>query len=151
MNNEPSKARQQWVGLGALAALVIAVVVVVVVVRGGNDNSAQVSEQQRTALCALRDSENKPLVDPDSSSTREELSGKIRDRAAALSTAAEATGGDAADALNASAAAMTKVADAIAADSTGKSLADVVAGLAADKTFVESSATLQKILNDKCS
>lgn len=150
MSTESKNVRQQWVGLGALAILVVAVIAVVVVVRGGDD-SAQVAEEKRAALCALRDTQNEPLLDPDSSSTREELSGKIRDRAAALTAAADANGGDIAAALRTSADALDAVADAIAADSTGKSLSEAVTALAADEKFVSASATLQQVLTDQCS
>ena len=147
-SNNQSSAKTQWIGLGVIAVALVAIVAVVVVKHGDNGPTA---EEKRTQICALRDSSNEPLVDPNASTSRADLAASVRQRANALIAAADGVDGATAEALRSSADAMNKVADAIAADTSGKSLADTIAQLASDSDLQKSGEILQKVLTDQCS
>jgi hypothetical protein len=67
-----------------------------------------------------------------------------------MQDAADKTGGDINNALSSYANAMKKIANSIADDSTGASLAEVVSELATNKDIASAEATLKAILETRC-
>lgn len=149
MNSSTTRpsARIQWIALGAIVIAAVVLLTVIVVQRG---DDGQTAAEKQTELCALRDSSNEPLVDPNTSTSRDDLAATVRQRAEALRSAAEGVDGSTAKALTASADAMTKVADAIAADTSGANLADAIAELADDAEFQASTEILRTVLAEQC-
>jgi hypothetical protein len=101
-------------------------------------------------ICEMRTAADSPLLDTAQANTREDLAKALKERASAMEDAAGKTGGDISDSLSSYASAMKKIANSIADDSTGASLAEVVSELATNKDIASAEATLKAILETRC-
>lgn len=101
-------------------------------------------------ICEMKAQADTPLLDSAQTNTREDLAKALKDRASAMQDAADKTGGDTKDMLEKYASAMKKIANSIADDTNGSSLAEVVSELATNKDIADAEKTLKSILETRC-